>query len=131
MSPDHALERYGGYAGITPKKLAKAEGYFTRHGGKTVFFGRFVAVLRILAGPLAGASNIPYWRFFAANAAGAVAWASVMGTLGFFFGKPVATFVGHLGIWTLVALAAFLVLRFVLKRQWPHWRNTPRWASKW
>jgi membrane protein DedA with SNARE-associated domain len=72
------LERYGTYAGITPEKLAKAEGYFIRHGGKTVFFGRFVAVLRILAGPLAGASNMPYRRFLMPNAAEAVAWSGVM-----------------------------------------------------
>lgn len=120
------LERYGRYAGITPKKLAKADGHFARHGGKTVFFGRFVAVLRILAGPLAGASNMPYRRFLAANVAGAVAWASTMGTLGFFFGKPVAAFLSQLGIWALVALAVFLVLRFVLSRRWSNRRETPQ-----
>jgi membrane protein DedA with SNARE-associated domain len=92
------LERYGGYAGITPEKLAKADGCFARHGGKAVFFGRFVAVLRTLAGPLAGASYMPYRRFLATSFAGAVAWASTMGTLGFFFGKPVAAFLSQLGI---------------------------------
>jgi membrane protein DedA with SNARE-associated domain len=120
------LERYGRYAGITPEKLAKAEGYFTRHGGKTVFFGRFVAVLRILAGPLAGTSNMPYRRFLVANVVGAVSWATVMGTLGFFFGKPVAAILGHLGIWALVALAAFLILRFALRR----WRSRGRRAPQ-
>lgn len=120
------LERYGRYVGITPGKLEKADGYFARHGGKTVFFGRFVAVLRILAGPLAGASNMPYGRFLAANVAGAVVWAAAMGTLGFFFGKPVTAFLGHLGIWALVALAAFLALRFALKR----WRSRGRGMSQ-
>jgi len=120
------LERYGRYVGITHKKLAKADGHFVRHGGKTVFFGRFVAVLRILAGPLAGASNMPYRRFLAANIAGAVAWASTMGTLGFFFGKPVAAFLSQLGIWALVALAVFLILRFVLGRRWSNRRETPQ-----
>lgn len=120
------LERYGRYVGITPAKLEKADGYFARHGGKTVFFGRFVAVLRILSGPLAGASNMPYRRFLTANVAGAVVWAATMGTLGFFFGKPVATFLSHLGIWALVALAAFLVLRFTLKRRRSRGRGTPQ-----
>jgi membrane protein DedA with SNARE-associated domain len=110
------LERYGRYAHIPPEKLIRADGYFARHGAKTVFFGRFVALLRILAGPLAGASRMPYRRFLAANLAGAVTWATTMGTLAFFFGKPVAAFLSWLGVWALVALAAFLIARFALKR---------------
>ncbi len=109
------LKRYGRYVGITAEKLIQADDYFARHGAKTVFFGRFVALLRILAGPLAGASRMPYRRFLAANVAGAVTWATTMGTLAFFFGKPVAAFLSWLGVWALVALAAFLIARFALK----------------
>lgn len=110
------LERYGRYVGITPEKLVRADDYFARHGAKTVFFGRFVALLRVLAGPLAGASRMPYRRFLAANVAGAVTWATTMGTLAFFFGKPVAAILSSLGVWALVALAVFVVARFALKR---------------
>jgi len=110
------LERYGKYVGITPEKLIRADDYFARHGAKTVFFGRFVALLRILAGPLAGASRMPYRRFLAANVAGAVTWATTIGTLAFFFGKPVAAFLSWLGVWALVVLAAFLIARFAMKR---------------
>jgi membrane protein DedA with SNARE-associated domain len=109
------LKRYGRYVGITAEKLIRADDYFARHGAKTVFFGRFVALLRILAGPLAGASRMPYRRFLAANVAGAVTWATTMGTLAFFFGKPVAAFLSWLGVWALVALATFLIARFALK----------------
>lgn len=59
-----------------PAHLAKAEKLFGRWGVWTVFFGRFVALLRILAGPLAGALRVPYRRFLAANAAGGIIWAS-------------------------------------------------------
>lgn len=110
------LARYGKYAGVTPEKLDRAEDYFARHGAKTVFFGRFVALLRVLAGPLAGASRMPYRRFLAANVAGAVTWATTMGTLAFFFGKPVAAILSSLGVWALVALAVFVISRFALKR---------------
>lgn len=110
------LERYGKYVGVTPEKLVRADDYFVRHGAKTVFFGRFVALLRVLAGPLAGASRMPYRRFLDANVAGAVAWATTMGTLGFFFGKPVAAVLSSLGVWALVALAVFMIARFVFKR---------------
>ncbi|MDX6379201.1 MAG: hypothetical protein QOI57_225 [Rubrobacteraceae bacterium] len=61
-----------------------------------------------------------------ANVAGAVAWAGVMGTLGFFFGKPVAAILGHLGIWALVALAAVLILRFALRVWRSHRRRAPQ-----
>jgi membrane protein DedA with SNARE-associated domain len=56
-------------------QLAKAEQIFQRWGVWAVFFGRFVALLRILAGPLAGALHMPYLRFLVANAAGGIVWA--------------------------------------------------------
>ena len=110
------LERYGKYLHITPDKLVRAEDHFARHGAKTVFFGRFVALLRILAGPLAGASKMPYRRFLAANIAGAVTWATTMGTLAYFFGKPVAALLSSIGIWALAALVIFVVGRWALGR---------------
>ncbi|MGV9307096.1 MULTISPECIES: DedA family protein [unclassified Nonomuraea] len=58
-----------------PHHIAKAEHYFHRYGMWTVFFGRFIALLRILAGPLAGALRMPYWKFLVANVLGGVVWA--------------------------------------------------------
>jgi membrane protein DedA with SNARE-associated domain len=66
--------RFPKHAG--PDQLAYAEHMFTRYGVLAVFFGRFVALLRILAGPLAGALRMPYPRFLAANALGGLVWAS-------------------------------------------------------
>jgi len=69
-----------------PDHLAYAEHVFTRYGTLAVFFGRFVALLRIFAGPLAGALRMPYRRFLVANALGGLAWAcgttAVVYTLG-------------------------------------------------
>jgi membrane protein DedA with SNARE-associated domain len=59
----------------SPDHLAYAEHVFTRYGVLAVFFGRFVALLRIFAGPLAGALRMPYPRFLAANALGGLIWA--------------------------------------------------------
>ncbi|HEY7177082.1 MAG TPA: DedA family protein, partial [Micromonosporaceae bacterium] len=53
-----------------PPHLAAAERTFQRWGVAAIFFGRFIAILRILAGPLAGALRVPYPKFLAANAAG-------------------------------------------------------------
>jgi len=58
-----------------PDRLAYAEHIFTRYGVWAVFFGRFVALLRIFAGPVAGALRMPYPRFLAANALGGIVWA--------------------------------------------------------
>jgi hypothetical protein len=58
-----------------PGHVALAKQLFTRWGVWAVFFGRFVALLRILAGPLAGALRMRYRYFLAANAAGAICWA--------------------------------------------------------
>jgi len=60
---------------LGPAHLRRAEELFNRWGVWAVFFGRFVALLRILAGPLAGALRVPYRRFLLANAAGGVFWA--------------------------------------------------------
>jgi len=58
-----------------PDRLAYAEHIFTRYGVWAVFFGRFVALLRIFAGPMAGALRMSYPRFLAANALGGLVWA--------------------------------------------------------
>ncbi len=59
-----------------PSHLARAERTFAKWGVWAVFFGRFVALLRILAGPLAGALHVPYRKFLIANATGGVVWAT-------------------------------------------------------
>ncbi|NUP67050.1 MAG: DedA family protein [Nonomuraea sp.] len=58
-----------------PRHVGKAEDYFQRYGVWAVFVGRFIALLRILAGPLAGALRMPYWRFAVANVLGGIVWA--------------------------------------------------------
>ncbi|MBQ0830606.1 DedA family protein [Streptomyces tagetis] len=55
--------------------IATAEASFDRWGMWAVFFGRFVALLRIFAGPLAGVLRMPYWKFFIANVFGGILWA--------------------------------------------------------
>lgn len=58
-----------------PGHVALAERLFSRWGVRAVFFGRFIALLRILAGPLAGALKMHYPRFLTANVSGAICWA--------------------------------------------------------
>ncbi|MFF9983273.1 DedA family protein [Streptomyces erythrochromogenes] len=58
-----------------PQQVALAERSFEKWGMWAVFFGRFVALLRIFAGPLAGVLHMPYWRFLVANVLGGILWA--------------------------------------------------------
>jgi len=69
-----------------PGHVALAEKLFSRWGARAVFFGRFIALLRIFAGPLAGALKMQYPRFLAANVSGAICWAGGTTALVYFAG---------------------------------------------
>ena len=69
-----------------PGHVALAERLFNRWGVRAVFFGRFIALLRIFAGPLAGALKMHYRRFLAANVSGAICWAGGTAALVYFAG---------------------------------------------
>lgn len=69
-----------------PRPVAQAERAFAKWGAWAVFGGRFVALLRILAGPLSGILGMPYRKFLVANAAGGLFWASTVTTGGYVFG---------------------------------------------
>lgn len=79
--------KYGKYLRLDEKKLGSAEEFFARHGDKTVFLGRFVAVLRAWAAFLAGVNRMAWPKFFFFNAAGGITWATLYGVLAFELGK--------------------------------------------
>jgi membrane protein DedA with SNARE-associated domain len=81
------IDRYGHHVHLQPHHLAQAEVFFAKHGNKTVFLGRFVAVLRAWAAFLAGVNRMPWPTFLAYNAAGGIIWAIAYGLLGYFLGN--------------------------------------------
>lgn len=103
------------YAG---RVLPPAERFFERHGGKTVFIGRFVSILRFTAAWLAGISQMPWWRFFAWNAAGGIVWALGVGLLAFYGGKAAADAISHYGAYGAVAVVGAVVLGAVGLHVW-------------
>jgi membrane protein DedA with SNARE-associated domain len=80
------LLRYGRYVGLTETRIKLGQYLFLRHGGKVVFFGRFIAVLRVLAAFLAGVNRMEWSSFVVANAAGGVLWSLVYGLGAYLFG---------------------------------------------
>jgi len=99
------LARYGRHVRITEERLKIGRYLFRRHGGKIVFFGRFVALLRVLAALLAGANHMPWPRFFAMNAAGGLAWAASFATAAYVFGDRVSRLEGPIAIGLLALVA--------------------------
>lgn len=78
------LRRHGHRFGVDERRLKLGRYLFLRHGGKVVFFGRFIGILRTYAAALAGANHMPFRRFFSYNASGGIVWASIYG-FGYFF----------------------------------------------
>jgi membrane protein DedA with SNARE-associated domain len=81
------LTRHGYRIGITKERVAKARKFFTEHGPKAVFLARFIAIVRIFAGLLAGVTNMRLGVFFLWNALGALAWSILFGAIGYVFGN--------------------------------------------
>lgn len=105
------IRRYGRYVGLTEIKLEQAHGFFARHGAKTVFFGRFIALLRSWAAALAGVACMPYATFTFYNALGGITWAIVFGWLGFAFGRNLPRLEHNLGE---ASIAIVLLVALVL-----------------
>lgn len=118
--------RYGKYIFLKPHHLDYAEKFFEKHGDKTVFFGRFVAILRAWAAFLAGVNHMPWRKFLIFNAAGGIVWAIVYGTLGYVAGRflhdnftaveHIASTLGWIGAALVVAAAIAVFILFRLRR---------------
>jgi membrane protein DedA with SNARE-associated domain len=113
------VRRYGKVLRVNERTLERAQEFFQRHGGKTVFFGRFVSLLRMWAAVLAGVSRMPYGRFALYNVAGGLCWATVFGTLGYLFGRSLPQLqktVGQVG--SMLALLVAIIVALVLLGRW-------------
>jgi membrane protein DedA with SNARE-associated domain/membrane-associated phospholipid phosphatase len=79
------LERHGPKLKITHQRLDQVEGYFDRHGGKTILIGRFIGLVRALAPFIAGASGMAYRRFIPFSIVGTGLWSTAFCVLGYVF----------------------------------------------
>jgi membrane protein DedA with SNARE-associated domain/membrane-associated phospholipid phosphatase len=79
------LERHGPRVKITPERLEQVEGYFDRHGGKTILIGRFIGLVRALAPFIAGSSGMTYRRFIPFSIVGTGLWSTTFCVLGYVF----------------------------------------------
>ena len=112
------LLRAGRFFRIQEAQMELAREKFSKNAGKAVFFGRFVTLLRILAGPMAGIARMPYQQFLYCNLGGATLWASVIITLSYFLGRLVSLqqivqWITELGIAALLLVVLFLLIPIV------------------
>ena len=107
------LRRYGKYIRFDERRLKIGRYVFLRHGGKVVFFGRFVAVLRTYAAFLAGTNRMSWPRFLIFNAAGGITWAATIGIAYYYIGNTVKHVRGPLDI-VLAAVAVAVIVGFFL-----------------
>ncbi len=115
------LRRYGRYLHLNESRLKVGLYLFRKHGGKVVFFGRFVAVLRAWAAFLAGTNRMPWPRFLLFNALGGISWATIYGLGGYLLGDNINRLTGPVGI-IFIVLAVLIIIAFVVFV----WRNERR-----
>ena len=92
------LRRYGRYFFFKESHLEKTQRYFDAHGGKTILFGRFVAVVKSVGPVAAGIGRMPYGTFLFYNVIGSIASVTLYLTLGYFFGaswQAISTWAGR------------------------------------
>jgi membrane protein DedA with SNARE-associated domain len=115
------LARYGHWIWLNERRVQRAESYFRMHGMKTVFFGRYIVLLRIIGSVLAGAMHTPFVRFSIVNFAGGVLWAATFTMLGYLFGENLPRLHRHLGeaalAVTVVTIVAGSIYWMRLRRQ--------------
>lgn len=111
------LLRYGGHIGLDERRLKLGQYLFLRHGGKIVFIGRFIAVLRVAAAVLAGANRMPWPRFILFNATGGLVWAALVGLAAYTLGTSLNRLSGPLGFILLAIAVAVVIGGFVFVRR--------------
>ncbi len=115
------LARWGRHVGLSDERLTLGRYLFRRHGGKVVFFGRFIAILRTFAALLAGANRMPWPSFLLYNALGGIGWAGGYSLAAYLLGSQMERISGPLGlglgiIAVVVVGSAFVFLKRNEKR---------------
>lgn len=110
------IVRYGAYIRLNEARLKVGQYLFLRHGGKIVFFGRFVAFLRTFAALLAGANRMPWPHFLAMNALGGLTWATLFGGGAYLFGEKIKLIAGPVSLLLLTVAIGLTVAGFLFFR---------------
>jgi membrane protein DedA with SNARE-associated domain len=111
------LLRYGHKIHLHEGRLKIGIWLFRRHGGKVVFWGRFVSILRTWAAFLAGANHMEWRRFLFFNAAGGIVWATLYGVVYYVFGATLSKLSTAIDVTIGIGSAALLIAFVVWTRR--------------
>ena len=117
LGPGFLLAR-GARLGVTPRRVARVEGFVQRHGPKAVLVGRFVGIVRAVAPFIAGASRLAPRRFFPWSLVGTLAWSALFTLVGYAFShsfESAASTVTHAALGGALLAAGALVVRAHLR----------------
>ena len=109
------LRRYSHRVLPTSERLMK------KHGGKTVFFGRFITVLRFTAAWVAGIGRMHWWKFLFWNAAGGICWATSVGLVAYYAGGAAADAIQRYGLYAAIGIVVAVVIGFFLTHSGKKW----------
>ena len=101
--------------------LPKTERLMAKHGGKVVFFGRFITVLRYTAAWVAGIAGMPWRKFLFWNAAGGICWATLVGLVSYYAGGAAADAIQRYGIYAAVVVAGAVLIFFLITHFGKKW----------
>jgi len=114
------LEKYGKYVLLDRRSLEQVRGYYKQHGGKTVFLGRFMSIVRSFGPVVAGSSRMSYGPFALWSAVGCAAWGTFFSLVGYFFGESwdvIERYMGRIGLIASLCGLAILGLYLFLRRK--------------
>ena len=118
------VERFGSAFHIRPEHIARSELFFAHHGDKAILGSRFILGLRTWGSMLAGMARMPFWRFEAFSALGALGWAVLIGVLGYLLGDYlplIGAIIMGIGIGGLVLIVLAVITLVVVR-----WRGARR-----
>jgi membrane protein DedA with SNARE-associated domain len=111
------LERYRQVPRVH-RTLTRAESLIQRYGSFAIFIARFIAGMRIVAGPLAGVLHMPWRKFVVFNFLGAAVWVTLISSVGYFFGRHWDELARIMkGVNAAVLLVAVVLAVFFWRRQ--------------
>ena len=101
--------------------LERAEAFYEKHGGKTIFLARFLAFARTFAPTVAGAARMPYPKFALYNITGGITWIVSMVGVGYIFGHAVP----NLDAFFIVLIGGIIAISLA-PAAWHLWRERKR-----
>jgi membrane protein DedA with SNARE-associated domain len=107
------FERWDWLNAYAERVVPRTERLMRRHGGKVVFFGRFVSVLRYTAAWIAGLGRMDWWRFLFWNASGGIVWATGVGLIAYYSGQAAADAIQRYGVYAAILVVVLGLLAWL------------------